>query len=256
MYVMPSASIRRRTSLTSSSRPSALTKRSRSVATVSSLLPVAGRLHTNARSMGQVRSRVVTDKGEQLTAAQREALEAELAELEGPRRAAAVEAIKTARSFGDLSENFEYHAAKNEQGMLEARIRTRGTGSHCGHRRARHGRPRRCRLVGGDRGRERRDDGGRDLRGRRRLSGLPARRGRSWARRSATGSTSRRHTGRGRRAWCRSGALAHRAERASANNPIAVNAIGTRQIIVASGVVTGRDPFVLVRCGPSADHLS
>jgi transcription elongation factor GreA len=35
-----------------------------------------------------------------------------------------VQAIKTAREFGDLSENFEYHAAKNEQGLLEARIRT------------------------------------------------------------------------------------------------------------------------------------
>ena len=60
---------------------------------------------------------------EYLTQAQREALEAELAELEGPKRKAAVEAIKTACSFGDLSENFEYHAAKNEQGLLEARIR-------------------------------------------------------------------------------------------------------------------------------------
>ena len=59
---------------------------------------------------------------EYLTAAQRAALEAELAELEGPRRKAAVEAIKTAREFGDLAENFEYHAAKNEQGLLEARI--------------------------------------------------------------------------------------------------------------------------------------
>jgi transcription elongation factor GreA len=59
---------------------------------------------------------------EQLTAAQRAALEAELAELEGPRRTAAVAAIKTAREFGDLSENFEYHAAKNEQGLLERRI--------------------------------------------------------------------------------------------------------------------------------------
>lgn len=58
-----------------------------------------------------------------MTAEQRAALEAELAELEGPRRAAAIEAIKTARSFGDLAENFEYHAAKNEQGLLEARIR-------------------------------------------------------------------------------------------------------------------------------------
>src|SRR5256885_9602291 len=30
--------------------------------------------------------------------------------------------IKAARELGDLSENFEYHAAKNEQGMKEARI--------------------------------------------------------------------------------------------------------------------------------------
>ncbi len=60
---------------------------------------------------------------EQLTAEQRSALEAELAELEGPRRKEVVQAIKTAREFGDLSENFEYHAAKNEQGLLEARIR-------------------------------------------------------------------------------------------------------------------------------------
>ncbi len=62
--------------------------------------------------------------GEQLTEKQAEALRAELAELEGPRREEMVAAIKTAREFGDLSENFEYHAAKNEQGLLEARIRT------------------------------------------------------------------------------------------------------------------------------------
>jgi transcription elongation factor GreA len=62
------------------------------------------------------------DRSEQLTQAQKEQLEAELAELEGPRRAEAVEAIASARSFGDLSENFEYHAAKNEQGLLERRI--------------------------------------------------------------------------------------------------------------------------------------
>ncbi|HSC49374.1 MAG TPA: transcription elongation factor GreA [Gaiellaceae bacterium] len=63
------------------------------------------------------------EKAEHLTAAQKEQLEAELAELEGPKRAAVVDAIKTARGFGDLSENFEYHAAKNEQGLLERRIR-------------------------------------------------------------------------------------------------------------------------------------
>ena len=62
------------------------------------------------------------EKSEQLTQAQKAALEAELIELEGPRRTEAVQAIAAARSFGDLSENFEYHAAKNEQGMLERRI--------------------------------------------------------------------------------------------------------------------------------------
>jgi len=65
----------------------------------------------------------VAEEGEQLTAAQREQLEAELADLEGPKRQAVVEAIATARGHGDLSENFEYHAAKNEQGLLERRIR-------------------------------------------------------------------------------------------------------------------------------------
>ena len=64
----------------------------------------------------------MSDSGEVLTREQMDALAAELAQLEGPRRAAAIEAIATARSFGDLSENFEYHAAKNEQGLLEARI--------------------------------------------------------------------------------------------------------------------------------------
>jgi transcription elongation factor GreA len=66
---------------------------------------------------------VPEEKAEQLTQAQKEQLEAELAELEGPRRQEVVNAIATARGFGDLSENFEYHAAKNEQGLLEARIR-------------------------------------------------------------------------------------------------------------------------------------
>jgi transcription elongation factor GreA len=59
-----------------------------------------------------------------LTERQAEALRTELAELEGPRRGEVVKAIAKAREFGDLSENFEYHAAKNEQGLLEARIRT------------------------------------------------------------------------------------------------------------------------------------
>jgi transcription elongation factor GreA len=67
---------------------------------------------------------MVEPRQERMTEEQRARLVAELAELEGPRRTEVVQAIKAAREHGDLSENFEYHAAKNEQGMLEARIRT------------------------------------------------------------------------------------------------------------------------------------
>jgi transcription elongation factor GreA len=59
---------------------------------------------------------------DEMTRDQHAALAAELAELEGPKRAEIVEAISVARAHGDLSENFEYHAAKNEQGLLERRI--------------------------------------------------------------------------------------------------------------------------------------
>ncbi len=61
-------------------------------------------------------------KVEYLSPEQRAALEAELAELEGPKRKEIVDSIRRAREFGDLAENFEYHAAKNDQGMLERRI--------------------------------------------------------------------------------------------------------------------------------------
>src|SRR5438034_11748557 len=60
---------------------------------------------------------------EHLTPEQHARLAAELAALEGPKRKAIVEAIAVARAHGDLSENFEYHSAKNEQGLLERRIK-------------------------------------------------------------------------------------------------------------------------------------
>lgn len=60
--------------------------------------------------------------GDQVTADQHARLAAELEELEGPKRQEIVQAIKVARAEGDLSENFAYHAAKNEQGLLERRI--------------------------------------------------------------------------------------------------------------------------------------
>jgi transcription elongation factor GreA len=47
----------------------------------------------------------------------------QLEQLTGVRRPEIVARIKAAREHGDLSENFEYHAARNEQSFLETRIR-------------------------------------------------------------------------------------------------------------------------------------
>lgn len=49
-------------------------------------------------------------------------LEAELRALEGEGRRAIAERIKTAREWGDLKENSEYHDAKNDQAHLETKI--------------------------------------------------------------------------------------------------------------------------------------
>lgn len=57
-----------------------------------------------------------------LTEEGREKLLAELEYLETEKRAEIGERIKVAREFGDISENSEYDDAKNEQGMMEARI--------------------------------------------------------------------------------------------------------------------------------------
>ncbi|MDQ3941192.1 MAG: transcription elongation factor GreA [Actinomycetota bacterium] len=52
-----------------------------------------------------------------------ERLQEELSFLEGEDRERIIGDIATARSHGDLSENAEYHAAKDEQGHKEARVR-------------------------------------------------------------------------------------------------------------------------------------
>lgn len=49
-------------------------------------------------------------------------LEAELEALEGEGRREIAERIKTAREWGDLKENSEYHDAKNDQAHLETKI--------------------------------------------------------------------------------------------------------------------------------------
>jgi transcription elongation factor GreA len=61
--------------------------------------------------------------GEPITAEGLEALKAELGELETAGRREIAERILVARGHGDLKENAEYHAAKEDQAHLETRIK-------------------------------------------------------------------------------------------------------------------------------------
>lgn len=63
-----------------------------------------------------------TEKQYPMTAAGKQKLEDELEFLITTKRKEIVERIKIARDFGDLSENSEYDAAKDEQGFVEGRI--------------------------------------------------------------------------------------------------------------------------------------
>ena len=62
------------------------------------------------------------EKSYPMTAEGKEKLQAELKNLKLVKRPEVIERIKVARSFGDLSENSEYDAAKDEQSHLEDRI--------------------------------------------------------------------------------------------------------------------------------------
>lgn len=57
-----------------------------------------------------------------LTQRGHEALQSELSQLKSVDRPAVIEAIATARALGDLKENAEYHAAREQQGFIEGRI--------------------------------------------------------------------------------------------------------------------------------------
>src|SRR3954451_9684775 len=57
-----------------------------------------------------------------MTAAAQQALQTELDQLETVARKEIAERIKTAREWGDLKENSEYHDAKNDQAPLETKI--------------------------------------------------------------------------------------------------------------------------------------
>ena len=60
--------------------------------------------------------------GDYITEEKKHALEAELQDLKGPKRKEILVTLDYAKSLGDLSENAEYHQAREEQGKLESRI--------------------------------------------------------------------------------------------------------------------------------------
>ena len=130
-----------------------------------------------------------------------------------PRRQAVTEAIKHAREFEDLAENFEYHAAKNEQGLLERRI-------HLLEERLQHAvtvRHETDEHIGVGSIVEIADEDGETMEVEISAVGgvAPGSRSgaRSWARGSATSWTSRRRAARGRRACSPSGGRSARAVR-------------------------------------------
>jgi len=61
--------------------------------------------------------------GNYITKEKKQELKAELADLQGPKRKEILDALQYAKSLGDLSENAEYHQAREDQGKLEERIR-------------------------------------------------------------------------------------------------------------------------------------
>jgi transcription elongation factor GreA len=67
---------------------------------------------------------MANEKEYPMTKEGKEKLEQELEYLKTVKRKEVVERIKIARGFGDLSENSEYDAAKDEQAFVEARIQT------------------------------------------------------------------------------------------------------------------------------------
>ncbi|EJN93294.1 transcription elongation factor GreA [Streptococcus ratti] len=64
----------------------------------------------------------MSEKTYPMTLAEKEKLEQELEDLKLVRRPEVIERIKIARSYGDLSENSEYEAAKDEQAFVEGQI--------------------------------------------------------------------------------------------------------------------------------------
>jgi len=62
-------------------------------------------------------------EGNYITKEKKKQFEIELGDLKGPKRKEILESLAYAKSLGDLSENAEYHQAREDQGRLEARIK-------------------------------------------------------------------------------------------------------------------------------------
>ena len=67
----------------------------------------------------------MNQNGDYITEEKRKMLEAELKELKGPKRKEILDSLEYTKSLGDLSENAEYHQAREDQGKLEERIAKR-----------------------------------------------------------------------------------------------------------------------------------
>jgi len=83
-----------------------------------------GRVATAAAYAAQGSPRKAAPEPTYLSPEGRDRMEAELRQLIDVERPAVIKRIATAREHGDLKENAEYHAAREEQGFLENRIRT------------------------------------------------------------------------------------------------------------------------------------
>ena len=147
---------------------------------------------------------VTDDESTHLTQATYDRLQAELEDLTTRGRVEIARAIEAARALGDLSENGDYHAAKDTQGKMESRIRQAPAHAQpCRHRRRRGRRQLRDGGDGVGRGhplrRRRRDravpgrvDRGAPRRAQRRVPRLPAGPGPARASPRGTSSSTRR----------------------------------------------------------------
>jgi transcription elongation factor GreA len=99
-------------------------------AAVASQPKASARRTASPRSAARPRAKVARDQAQvpaptetHLTAEGLAALESELAQLVAVERPAVIDRVKHARELGDLRENADYEAARNEQSFLEGRIR-------------------------------------------------------------------------------------------------------------------------------------